>query len=151
MGNVRRIMKLVVKRVRDEAGSPEKAHMGEAQYHVLHALTDEGQLTAGDLAERCHVGYPAMSKTLGSLETSGLIERRTDPTNRRVVLVTLTPAGQATSTRMIAHFESRLAQVLGRLDNRQLEDLIVAFGHLETLIEDLDQEQETAHSAKGVE
>jgi hypothetical protein len=56
----------------------EMARMGEGQYRALHLLSDEGRLTAGDLAGRCNVADPTMSKVVKSLESVGLVERQTD-------------------------------------------------------------------------
>src|SRR4051812_23644312 len=91
MLTMRRVMRLVVQQAKSQSLLPEGLRMGEAQLHVLYILSEEAQLTAGDLAERCHVADPTMSKTLNHLEAQGLVARRIDPTNRRVVQVTVTP------------------------------------------------------------
>jgi len=114
----------------------EMARMGEGQYRALHLLSDEGRLTAGDLAGRCNVADPTMSKVVKSLESIGLVERQTDPANRRIVWVSLTPKGRAMHEEMVEHFARGISSVLRPLSNAQLKDIITAFHHLESLIGD---------------
>ncbi len=57
----------------------------------MMVLSSEGPLRSGVVAERCHMPEPMVSKTLKNLERSKLIERTTDPDDRRVVWVRLTP------------------------------------------------------------
>lgn len=137
-----RVMRLAVHQMRSELAATERGHTGEAKFYVLHALADTGQKTVGELAQSCHVANPTVSKMLNSLEANGLIERRIDPKNRRVVHVCLTAAGWAMEARMKERFAVAMAQVLRPLTGRQLEDLIVAFGHLESLVGVADHKQE---------
>ncbi len=129
-----RMMKLVIKQLTAEV-PPEVAQMGEGQYHAVQALFEQERLKAGELAERCHVSEPTISKMLKGLEHGGLVERHTDPENRRIVWVSLTPRGRALHDKMIAHFESALVRVMDSLSDDQLRDLIAAFGHLAQLVE----------------
>ncbi len=123
--------------------------MGEGQYRALHLLSDEGRLTAGDLAGRCNVADPTMSKVVKSLESIGLVERHTDPDNRRIVWVSLTPKGRAMQEEMGEHFARSIASVLRPLNNPQLKDIITAFHHLESLIED-ETEGESTSNQQGL-
>lgn len=139
---IRRVMKQAGKGVRTTQVPPELAKMGEGQYHALHSLyeIEEGRLTAGELASRCHVAEPTISKMLKGLEHSGLVERRTDPSNRRVVWVSLTAQGRAMHDQMLAHFAQALEGVLHPLTDPQLKDIILACTHLESLFEGMSEE-----------
>src|SRR5690242_14269952 len=75
-----RVLKLVAKRVTAEY-APKLAKIGEGQFRALHVLYDEGTLQVGELAARCGVADPTMSKMLKSLEHHGLVERQTDLEN----------------------------------------------------------------------
>ena len=138
---LRDVMRLVGKQLRYESLLPEKERLGEGQIRVLHALCEDGTMTVGSLAELCHVADPTISKILRSLEHGGWVSRQTDPNNRRVVWVGVTPAGQQVYERIKAHFEAGLASVLSPLTEEQLQDLIVAFGHLESLVGRDDRER----------
>jgi DNA-binding MarR family transcriptional regulator len=126
-----RVLKLVAKRLTAEC--PQVSQIGEGQLRVLH-LVREGALQVGDLADRCGVADPTVSKMLRGLEHHGLIERRTDPGNRRMVWVSATADGRTLCDRMDGYFERGLAQVLQGLSSDQLRDLLHTMDHLERLM-----------------
>src|SRR5258708_33549894 len=79
---MKRVFNLALKRV--SAGKEaETVRKDEGQYHTLHALAHEQRLMAGELAPRYHVSEPTISKSLNSLEHGGLMQRQTDPDDRR--------------------------------------------------------------------
>jgi DNA-binding MarR family transcriptional regulator len=128
-----RVMKLVGKRVMAEH-APRMTEIGEGQARVLHVLYEDGRRQVGELAERCGVADPTVSKMLKSLEHNGLIERRTDPENRRVVWVSLTAKGRSLFDEIQASFEQGMAQMLGGLSDEQLRDFLRTMDHLEQLL-----------------
>lgn len=138
-GQMMRTLQRLLKHVKQTLGADlprELARMGEGQYRALHLLCDEGRLTAGELAGRCNVADPTMSKIVKSLESSGYVERHTDPDNRRTVWVSLTPKGRVMHEEMVEHFQQGITSVLRPLSNAQLKDLINAFRHLDSLLDD---------------
>lgn len=62
-----------------------------SRVRVLRRLAD-GPLTMKDLAVACMTDAPAATVAVNDLERRGLAERRVDPENRRVKIVTLTKA-----------------------------------------------------------
>jgi DNA-binding MarR family transcriptional regulator len=136
---IRNVMRLAGKQLRQEQLFPEGERLGEGQYRALHVLCEEGPMTVGNLAEHCHVADPTISKMLRSLEQGGWLVRQTDPENRRLVWVSVTPAGRELYAHLQAHFERALASVLAPLTGEQLRDLIKAFEHLETVAGEVDR------------
>jgi DNA-binding MarR family transcriptional regulator len=61
---------------------------------TLATLELTGPRRISDLAAREGVMQPSMTALVSALERSGLVERRSDPTDRRVALVVLTSEGQ---------------------------------------------------------
>ncbi|MCL2463758.1 MAG: MarR family transcriptional regulator [Micrococcales bacterium] len=97
-----------------------RAEMGDAglsyvQYSALVALTREGAITPGRLAEREGVQPPTMTRTVNCLVKLGLVSKTDDPHDGRQVLVALTPAGEAevdeTRRRRDVWLTSRLARL----------------------------------------
>ncbi len=117
-----------------EDGRDSRAEVGQAQFFVLHVLSEAGPLAVGEIAERCHVSGPTVSRMLNHLETNGLIERHIDPANRRVIRVVATESGRAAEAEMTRRFEAALEGVLNPLTDAELGDLITAFGHLKRLM-----------------
>ncbi|WP_336957949.1 MarR family transcriptional regulator [Sphingobium aquiterrae] len=60
-----------------------------------------------DLAREIGISQPSLVRTLDQLEASGLVERHTDPEDRRTNKLNLTDAGKA----LAAKIETRLAQI----------------------------------------
>ena len=53
-----------------------------------------------DIAEGVHIEGATMTRHLDRLETAGLVARRRDPSDRRAILVDLTPSGRAMHERL---------------------------------------------------
>lgn len=102
----------------------------QGQFDVLATLRRAGSpftLTPGDLADSTMRSQAAMTNRLAGLEAKGLIERRTDPSNRRSVLVSLTDEGLALIDRLVeGHVanERRLLAVLSDAEQAQLAGLL---------------------------
>lgn len=140
-----RLMRLAFKQMTAERQNADPgshldlSHIGIGGPPVLMVLSSEGPLRSGVVAERCHMPEPMVSKTLKNLERSKLIERTTDPDDRRVVWVSLTPKGTIFSEKLRANISSNLAEILGPLSNQDLDDLGAAFTHLERIVEAAEQ------------
>jgi DNA-binding MarR family transcriptional regulator len=79
----------LARRLRQEAGTG----LTPSQLAALATVHNHGPLTLGALAEREQVAPPSITKVVTKLEAVGLLERRSDPTDRRVHHVRTTPAG----------------------------------------------------------
>jgi len=100
------------------------------EFDVLATLRRCGAsagLTASQLADRCMLSTAAMTNRLDRLEAMNLIERRSDPRDRRVVRVALTEDGRQLITRAFdAHVENqdRVVAVLSAEDQDHLAALL---------------------------
>ncbi len=65
------------------------------QLAALGTLDRHGPLTPGELAARERVQPPSMTRLVSSLEAAGLVTRTDHPTDRRQVLVAVSPDGHA--------------------------------------------------------
>jgi DNA-binding MarR family transcriptional regulator len=82
------------RRLRSRAGKQPLEGLSLPQYHLLEALRDDDELTVGVLAEAAGVAPPTATRMLDCLARDGYIERRHSETDRRAVLVSLTPSGR---------------------------------------------------------
>jgi DNA-binding MarR family transcriptional regulator len=92
-----------------------------------------------DLAASEGVMQPSMTALVSGLQRSGLVERRADPTDGRVALVALTPAGKDyIRNRRRAGVESfvDLVDALSALEVDALTCAINALTHLQCLEEE---------------
>src|SRR5436309_381087 len=79
-----------------------------AQLRVLFRLRNRGPITSGQLASSLSVTLPTVTSVIDRLAARGFAERRDDPTDRRRVIVALTPEGQAVVERVQQGRRARL-------------------------------------------
>ena len=95
--------------------------LGIAQFVVLSFLAETPGLANADLARRAFVTPQSMNEVLKQLESAGLVERRRNPTNARILNAYLTRTGarkrNAVSVQ-VRELEARLLSGLSR-DERQ--------------------------------
>lgn len=111
------------------------------QMHVMHLLDRHGELPMSRLADMLDVSLSAATGLIDRIEERGFVERIRVPSDRRVVLVRITPAGHQLLDDVEVLRSEIIEQVLGRLDPTQLAGVASALvdirGALEaTLIDD---------------
>ncbi|MDQ7030791.1 MAG: MarR family transcriptional regulator [Ardenticatenia bacterium] len=96
--------------VRDELEEP----ITISQLRVLAYLRRHPGASLGDLAQWRDVSLPTMSKMVRTLVERGWVYRTTAPHNRRLLVLTLTPTGEALYLDILARLERRVAQMILR-------------------------------------
>jgi len=98
-----------------------------------------GGLRVSEIGNLLHVAAPTITQQLNDLETRGLVEKQSDPDDRRAVRITLTRKGdEAVCTALVAFSASvsGLVAYLGEDDSNQLADLLSkAFTYFDELSE----------------
>lgn len=122
--------------LRDPIGAAFGEEFTPTQVHALLWLRIDGALTMGEVARRGGVTEKTITGVVDRLETAGLLERRRDADDRRVVRVRLTRKGQSTAARLFDHVTARIALLLGLLDAGERRDLFRILG---TLLERLGE------------
>lgn len=110
------------------------AGLSMPQFITLRALR-HGPLSAGQLAERFGVSRPTITRTVDGLVKKGLVERRVDPADRRVAMISLTEAGQRLHETSEAKAEHYLAGLLAQLAPERVARLEAAARDLSELLE----------------
>ena len=94
-----------------------------------HVEADGSRLT--DLAERAQITKQSMGYLVDYLEQHGYLERRPDPTDRRVALICLTDRGWdqiRAALAIIAAIEDDWARRIGKRRMEQLRDVLRELG-----------------------
>jgi DNA-binding MarR family transcriptional regulator len=100
------------------------------EFDVLSALRRQGppyQLSPGALLRATLVTSGTMTNRIDRLAEAGLVSRQPDPQDKRGVLVTLTPRGQAAvdaALEDLLHGERKLLTGLDRSQRRELAGLL---------------------------
>jgi DNA-binding MarR family transcriptional regulator len=102
---------------------------------VLHTLSRKGPMRLTALTATEQMTQPAITQMVRRLEDDGLVERRADPRDGRVVLVQLTMRGaQIIDARRAARVQ-QLASLLDRLPQAERETIATALPALAHMVE----------------
>jgi DNA-binding MarR family transcriptional regulator len=99
------------------------------QYAALSVLRGQPGLSSAQLARRSFVTPQSMHVMVGAFVRDGLVERRSDPENQRVLRNFLTKAGDQVLVRAdeaAARIEGQMLAGLGDRDTARLRDLMTA-------------------------
>ena len=103
--------------------------MSRGRFRALINLFHEYDkpLTPAELAERAGVTRATMTGLLDGLERGGLVKRKSDPDDRRMICVRLTPKGKKFMEKMLPDHYRRVAGLmsnLGKKDRREFVALL---------------------------
>lgn len=108
------------------------------QLKVLTLIAaDHDRATGHDLAEALHVSVATMSGLVDRLVEQEMVQRRDDPTDRRIRRLSVTPLGSATLRALISSGNTMPPQVLERLTDADLCALVQGLVALDRAMEDL--------------
>ncbi len=94
-----------------------------SQLAALGTLDRHGPLTPGELAVYERVQPPSMTRVVAALELAGMVTRTDHPTDRRQVLVAVSPEGRVLLRDDRKRRDAWLAQRMRDLDPADLEVL----------------------------
>jgi DNA-binding MarR family transcriptional regulator len=114
-------VELAVRAQLDEIARP--AGLTALQYTALTVLERHPDLTAAHLARHSFVTGQSMADMVTALLERGLIERRRDPTDRRRLVIALTPAGRRLLGRLRPKVEALQNRMLALLSADQAVEL----------------------------
>jgi DNA-binding MarR family transcriptional regulator len=111
-----------------------QAGLTPQQYRILKLAGAGGERSAR-LAERLAVAKPTLTATADGLVAAGFARRDTEPGDRRVVRLCLTPAGRAAIERADAAYCGWLDRLLGATTDA--DQVLGAFEILDSALEEL--------------
>jgi DNA-binding MarR family transcriptional regulator len=106
--------------------------LSRAGREALAVLDGAGQpLSPTTIAERLIVTTASVTSLLDTLERRGLVERHPDPTDRRKLLIKITPDGKALVDRFLPEvvaLQTAALAPLAEAQRRQLVDILATLG-----------------------
>ncbi len=112
----------------DEAMSRHGVRVG--QHIVLSVLWEEDGLTPGEIARRLAVATPTIVNTATRMEEAGLLVRRPDPDDARLVRLYLTPHARSVREPVRAARAGVEQRATATLDPAELDHLRSALGKI---------------------
>jgi DNA-binding MarR family transcriptional regulator len=109
----------------------------------LHAndCENDGVCVTG-IKDQTHISLPAVSRQLSSLEQKGLIERNTMAKDRRITLVTLTPAGEKIIEKVIEQRDLHMEKLSAEVGDEYIRKYIEMSGTIMRCLEYSDLKAE---------
>ena len=112
---------LLVKQAVEPAGLDE----GTADLLIRVAKAPEGSIRGVEIGRQCHMSPTRVSRTIDRAESAGLVERLSDPDDRRAQRIALTPAGEGAAAAYWPLMSDVLDElVFDTLSSREQEALI---------------------------
>jgi MarR family transcriptional regulator, 2-MHQ and catechol-resistance regulon repressor len=99
------------------------ADLTVTQFGVLDALYHLGPLCQGELAEKLLRSGGNLTLVVNNLEKSGYVRRERDATDRRFVVVRLTPRGERLIAEVFPRVALRVTAEMGQLTAAELSEL----------------------------
>jgi MarR family transcriptional regulator, organic hydroperoxide resistance regulator len=124
------------RRLRSRAGRQPLEGLSVPQYHLLEALRDADELTVGVLAEAAGVAPPTATRMLDCLARDGYVERRHSETDRRSVLVSLTPSGRIAVQAAHEQISAFRRRVFDSLEPAEREHAAALLNRLSDILEE---------------
>jgi MarR family transcriptional regulator, organic hydroperoxide resistance regulator len=125
----------VLRALADEAMRRHGLHYG--QHHLLGALWEQDGRTPGEVAAKLHVTTPTVVKMADRMTVSGLLVRRRDDRDNRLVRLWLTDAGRALREPVESARRELEAQVTADLTGAELAALMAALAKVHLAAEGL--------------
>jgi DNA-binding MarR family transcriptional regulator len=92
------------------------------------AAADDAGVTPKQAGEHLELSTGAMTSLIDRLEQRGHIERRPNPSDRRSILLHLTPSGQAIAQQVGAVWSASFREAIAPEDRRALADAFTRLG-----------------------
>ncbi len=100
------------------------------QARVMFTLIEHGERTAGELAEEVSVSPPTITGITDRLVKQGLVERREDPRDRRIVVLGLTDEGRKLTLEIAEKSRVYMGEVFDSLTSERLAEICSALEDL---------------------
>lgn len=98
--------------------------MTPSKLRALDLLAHRGGMRVGELAAAVGIDDATATRLVDRLEEIGVVERRSEPGDRRATTVTLTPAGAELVKAIAAQRQLFFCDVLAALNQREREELV---------------------------
>lgn len=114
------VMRTLAAELRQTGHLPSHSHFG-----VMATLAERSRCNLSELAEQQSVSLPSMSNTVSKLVERGWVKRTQSESDRRQVLISLTPEGGAMLLALKQQAEARIETILAPLSAAE-QDVLLA-------------------------
>jgi DNA-binding MarR family transcriptional regulator len=102
------------------------------QVRVLVVISSRESVSLGELAAAANLHTTRTSRLCDRMVAEGLIHRADDPADRRQLILTLTPSGEAVVRTVMRHRRDAIKPILARLTKQRSAELVSALTEFAT-------------------
>ena len=100
------------------------------RFETLRFIAEAGNPTMQDVAQYLRVKAPSATSLIGHLAKAGLIERKGERNDKRIVRISLTARGRREVKNYTVRCQSAMRKAFSKLDEGELEGLATILRHL---------------------
>jgi DNA-binding MarR family transcriptional regulator len=131
---------LLKRLLRGDPGDTTLAPFRNQSYHVLRILQKRGPLAISTVGSRLAIAKQNMTGLIDRLEADGLVERRHDPSDRRIVNIAVTEKGGVFLSEATEGMKQIITRNLAGLSAANLDELHHAMTSIRRVFLELEKE-----------
>ncbi len=130
-GHLTEIMSVIIKEfLKYQTGEFYKTRITLPQFFVMDMLNRRGESRMTDLARFINVTTAAMTGVVDRLVRDGYAMRTSDPNDRRIIKIRLTPKGDRTVKRIIERRRQMIMKIFGMISQAEREEYLKILTHI---------------------
>jgi len=120
---------------------PDSSQISPHQLYLLNYLQRKETVTPSEIAEQFGITLGAVTGFVDRLYKLGLIKRTRSEEDRRLVLIELTTEGQKRLEAFYIHQKEAHAEIIQRMNEREIQELNQALGRFAGVLNELTQRE----------
>jgi DNA-binding MarR family transcriptional regulator len=129
----------LLKRVfKADPGLPALASLRNQTYHILRILERKGPLPMSAIGKQLFIAKQNMTTFIDRLMDDGLVERKNDPADRRIINIVLTEKGGQFLKERRLGLKKIARENLSKLSDEDIKSLHSAFRIIRTIVHKLE-------------
>ena len=116
-----------------------RGHFSMIHFELMHLLVDSGTLRMSEIANELHVTKPQATYLVDRLVNMKLVQRTTDPSDRRTVLISLSDKGIQIFDKHREHLWDSFKEMISGLSGEEIQELSVSLRTLIRILSRLEQ------------
>jgi DNA-binding MarR family transcriptional regulator len=119
MVEVRDLFSIISERMMEKSVGILRFPVTISQLKAMTALSEDSLISMGELCKMANVKMPSLTEVVDRFETEGILERRRDTGDRRVVKVCFTEKGKKIHRDVLQKRADELTHIFGALNKRE--------------------------------
>ncbi len=105
-----------------------------AQFQILRRIRQENKRTVSELSDSMMISRPGVSRAVDELVNAGLIERKVDPSDRRIVYLSPSKDGEELIIKVHEKNNQVMQALFMNLHEEELESLLAALHVIDNIL-----------------